>query len=87
MSTPLTITVGKSKSEQLSEVEHRLGSSSGRHEKSDTYRFTAVLPANTGKRLRLHCARHNLRMKNVFADAIIEFLNKHDGDPTPQNLH
>lgn len=40
------------------------------------YRFTAVLPEPVGQRLRVHCAQHRLKLKNVFAKAITEFLDK-----------
>jgi hypothetical protein len=46
------------------------------------YRFTAVLPEPVGQRLRIHCAQHRLKLKNVFAKAIIEFLDKQQTQPT-----
>jgi len=87
MTKSFDITTGRNKTERINQVEKHLGRSSSHQENSGIYRFTAVLPESMGKRLRLHCARHNLRMKNVFADAVGEFLDRHEKDAPPQELH
>ena len=79
MSKNLAISTGKSKFAQVEHLEQEFRDHpSSKTAREKTYRFTAVLPDVIGQRLRLHCAKHNLRMKNVFADAVVEFLNRHD---------
>ena len=71
MSKKIVIPTSLTKSEAITEVEKRLKNSQS---SPKDYRFTAVLPEDVGRRLRIYCAHNNLKIKHVLADAVAHFL-------------
>ncbi len=77
MAKKLVINTSKRKAADIAALERKLD---GNRPDKD-YRFTAVLPESVGQKLRVHCAHNKLKIKNVFAEAVTDFLDRKINDP------